>query len=280
VSDERPAVLVVGTVADDVADAVAAAGHELRPVARLEEAPAGGGAVAVVVEAGLRHVGLDGLGIPVLVVVDEGGAGIEDALARGAFDVVRRPLVPGEVAARLRAAATFTTVRRALDEASRTDLLTGLATRRHVDEHLEMVSSMARRMRTPFSLLMVDVDRTRRINDEHGHTAGDRVVAEVARRLASGLRSEDVAGRWGGEEFLVMLPHTPLDGAWRLADRIRATVCDEPISLGEGADVLVTVSVGCAEGYGDDLEDHLRRAATALDEAKAAGRNKVVAATA
>ncbi len=141
-----------------------------------------------------------------------------------------------------------------------------------------MAGSMARRLRTPFSLLMIDVDRARRINEDFGHNAGDAVLAEVARRIASGLRSEDVAGRWSGEEFLVTLPHTPLDGAWRLADRIRAAVCDAPISLGGGDDVMVTVSVGCAEGSGDDIEHQLNRAQTALDEAKSAGRNRVVAA--
>ena len=272
VTDEpRPAVLVVGEVGADVAAAVEAAGYGVHPVGSLAEA-AVHGAVAVLADGQVRDRSLDGLGLPVLVVVDADGTGVDEALAGGAHDVVRRPLVPAEVRARLRAAG-------AVADAARTDALTGLATRRHVDEHLEMVSSMARRLRTPFSLVMVDVDRTRRINDEHGHTAGDAVVAEVARRVAAALRSEDVAGRWSGEEFLVMLPHTPLDGAWRLAERIRASVCDEPVLLSAGADVLVTVSVGCAEGHGDDVEDHLRRAAAALDEAKAAGRNKVVAAT-
>lgn len=265
--------LVVGEVGPDVTDAVSTAGYEVRPVGSLEDVAAGG-AVAVLVDGpapGGAAGGLEGLGLPVLVVVEADGGGVDEALAGGAHDVVRRPLVPAEVRARLRAAG-------AVADAARTDSLTGLATRRHVDEHLEMVSSMARRLRTPFSLVMIDVDRTRRINDEHGHTAGDAVVAEVARRVSAALRSEDVAGRWSGEEFLVMLPHTPLDGAWRLAERIRASVCDEPVALGAGADVLVTVSVGCAEGFGDDVEEHLRRAAAALDDAKAAGRNKVVAA--
>ena len=109
-----------------------------------------------------------------------------------------------------------------------------------------------------FSLLLIDVDRTRRINDEHGerrrrHRAGGgRPPDPVA------LRGEDVAGRWAGEEFVVLLPHTELDGAWRLAERIRASVCDEPVDLGDGRDVMVTVSIGCAEGFGDDPDDHLR----------------------
>jgi two-component system cell cycle response regulator len=143
-----------------------------------------------------------------------------------------------------------------------------------------MMAAMARRQRSTFSMLLIDVDRTRRINDEHGHDAGDAVLVAVARRIEAALRAEDVAGRWHWEEFIVLLPHTDLDGAWRLADRIRAAVCDEPVDLGDGRDVLVTVSVGCAEGFGDDVDDHLRRTQAAVDEAKAAGRNRAVADTA
>jgi len=193
--------------------------------------------------------------------------------------VVLTTASPAEVLARVRAAEQTATSLRELQALSRTDELTGLANRRRLDEHLEIMSAMARRQKSLFSLLLIDVDRTRRINDEHGHDAGDAVLADVARRIVAGLRTEDVAGRWHGEEFVVLLPHTELDGAWRLAERIRASVCDEPVDLGEGRDVMVTVSIGCAEGFGDDLHDHLRRAQAAVDEAKAAGRNKVVADT-
>lgn len=264
----------------DLATAVADAGFDVVAVASVDALvidPARP-PVAAILGGAVRHVGLAEVGVPVLVVVDAADAvAIDDALVRGAHDVLRRPILPAEVTARLRAAERLAEARRVAREAARVDELTGLATRRHLDEHLEMMASMARRMRTAFSLLLVDVDRTRRVNDDHGHAAGDAVVAEVARRLADGLRSEDVAGRWGGDEYLVLLPHTPVDGAWRLADRVRAAVSDEPIVLGPDADVVVTVSIGCAEGFGDDIEGQLRRAAAACDEAKQAGRNKVVA---
>jgi diguanylate cyclase (GGDEF)-like protein len=240
-------------------------------------------AVAVVVRWPVRHVGLAELGIPVVAWITgtgvDGERDIAEAGQRGAFDVLRSSTSPSEVVARLRAAERHRQLLQDLSELSRTDELTGLSTRRHLDEHLQMVASLARRQRTLFSLLLVDVDHTRRVNDAHGRGAGDRVVVEVARRIQSRLRGEDVAGRWAGQEFAVLLPHTDIDGAWRLADRIRATVCDAPIDLGDGRDVLVTVSVGCAEGYGDDIDDHVRRAAAALDDAKAAGRNKAVADT-
>lgn len=270
--------LTVG-VADDVAASVAESGYRAVPVASLDDLEAAGADEAIALLAGpdVRHIGLGELAVPVLVVVDgTDPSGINAALQRGAHDVVRHPIVAAELAARLRAADRVTQARQALREASRTDELTGLASRRHLDEHLGMAASMARRLGTAFSVLLVDIDRTRRINDEHGHLAGDEVVVGVARRLAAALRSEDIAGRWGGDEFLVVLPHTPLDGAWRLADRIRSSICDEPIDLSAGGDVLTTVSVGCAEGFGDDIEDQLRRAGAALAEAKDV-RNKVVA---
>ncbi|MGI8792565.1 MAG: GGDEF domain-containing protein, partial [Acidimicrobiales bacterium] len=95
------------------------------------------------------------------------------------------------------------------------------------------------------------------------------------RRLNSCLRTDDLAGRWGGEEFLLLLPATELGGAWTLADRVRRLIADTPISV-PGGEALVTMSAGCADGDGADLEDQLRRAESALDAAKASGRNRVM----
>ena len=277
--------MAVGPGVEAVAATLRDAGFVIVDVASVDEVEVHGEAapVAVVVRWPVRHVGLGELGVPVLAVIDAGAddesIAIDDAVARGIHDVVLTSASAAEVVARIRAAEQTATAIRELQALSRTDELTGLSNRRHIDEHLEMMSAMARRQKSLFSLLLVDVDRTRRINDEHGHEAGDAVLADVARRITAGLRTEDVAGRWHGEEFVVLLPHTELDGAWRLAERIRASICDEPVDLGDGRDVMVTVSIGCAEGFGDDLHDHLRRAQGAVDEAKAAGRNKVVADT-
>ncbi|MEA3077234.1 MAG: two-component system, cell cycle response regulator, partial [Actinomycetota bacterium] len=125
--------------------------------------------------------------------------------------------------------AEVAALRRELAELARTDQLTGLSNRRHLDEHLDMVASGARRLKAAITLLLVDVDRLKRVNETHGLAAGDAVLRAVAERVASGLRGEDMAGRWGDEELLVILPHTPLDGGWRLADRIRQSVCDAPV---------------------------------------------------
>lgn len=215
------------------------------------------------------------VGPPVVFVVD-GPDEVADALARGAHDIVHVPVDPTELVVRVAAAARTARLRTEVKELARTDPLTGLFNRPFLDDHLAKASSLARRLHTPLSILMIDIDRTRRINDEHGRAAGDEVLAEVARRVLRALRGEDVAGRWSGEEYIVLLPATSADGAWTLAERIRSAVCDEPMAIPGGGDAIVTVSIGCAEGFGDDVEGQLRRVHRALDEAKTAGRNRVV----
>jgi diguanylate cyclase (GGDEF)-like protein len=157
-----------------------------------------------------------------------------------------------------------------------TETQTGLTNRRPNDEHRYMESSSSRRLRVPASLLVIDVDRLTRINESLGFTAGDAVLREVGRRISARLRGEDLVGRWRTDEFLVILPHTPLDGAWRLGDRIREAISADPDKL-DGDEIVVTVSVGCAEGEGDDVDDHVNRASAALFEAKHQGRNRVIA---
>lgn len=281
------ATVAVVTGAEAVVDVLSDAGFLVGQVGSLEEVEVHGEGAPVVVVARwpVRHVGIAELGIPVLALIDPSGSGadveatIADAVERGAHDVVLTTSSPAEILARVRAAQRTASQTRELQARSRIDELTGLPNRRQLDEHLEILSATTRRQHSTFSLLLIDVDRTRRINDQHGYPAGDAVLVGISRRIGAALRTDDVAGRWHGDEFVVALPHTDLDGAWVLAERIRASVCDEPIPLGEDADVLVTVSIGCAEGTGADLEGHLRRAQAAVDEAQEAGRNKVVADT-
>ena len=221
--------------------------------------------------------------IPVIVLTGrDSGSDATRAIELGALDYLRKPVEAVELRARVRAALRLKDVqdelRRAnveLEDAVRTDMLTSLPNRRHVVEHLARTASAARRQRTLMSLLMVDVDHFKRVNDTEGHAGGDCVLHEIAARIRAMLRTEDMAGRWGGEEFLLVLPATDLDGGWRLAERIREAVSGTPIAVAEGREIVVTVSIGCAEGHGDDIDDHLRRADRALDDAKAAGRNCV-----
>lgn len=207
-------------------------------------------------------------------------------LDAGASDYLRKPFAPAELLARVAAAARMKALHDALrqraeelERLARTDLLTGLPNRRHLDEQLVRLASAARRHRTPLAVLMVDVDHFRRVNEGHGHSGGDAVLHEVARRLRRTVRTEDIGGRWGGEEFLVLVPSTGLDGGWRLGERIRAAVADEPMALPSGATVYVTVSIGAAAGDGAEPERLVSRADDALAEAKLAGRNQVRAAS-
>lgn len=211
---------------------------------------------------------------------------VNEGLRRGAHDYLRKPVDRVELFARVVAAERAGVMRRDLlahetqgADLLRIDPLTGLLSRRNVEEHLEVVASSSRRLRTPFSVLVIDVDRIERVNRDYGRPAGDTVLRSVAQTISSRLRGEDVAGRRGGDQFLIVLPHTSLDGAWRLGDRIRQAVSDRPVVLDDQRDVVVTVSVGCSEGYGDDAGDQVRRAQVALWQAKSSGRNKAVADT-
>lgn len=161
---------------------------------------------------------------------------------------------------------------------SRTDPLTGLPNRRHIEDHLAAVLSSARRHDHPLSVLFIDIDGFKQINDRSGYEAGDEVLRAIADRIRSALRIEDLVGRWGGEEFLAVLAHSDLAGAAVVAERVRAAVANEAVPLHPG-NTAVTVSVGCSSGAGDPA-DLIRWASHALREAKEAGKNRVVAADA
>jgi diguanylate cyclase (GGDEF)-like protein/PAS domain S-box-containing protein len=216
-----------------------------------------------------------------------------------AIDPPRRGLVEGPRSLdRLSGALEDITARKQLDEKlqlrtaelerlSRTDALTGLYNRRHMDERLAQAGALAGRHGRPLSVLMVDVDRFKQINDTYGHDVGDLVLVTVAERLGTQIRTEDVLGqwegersndlgRWGGEEFLLILPEIGLANAQVVAERLRALVEATTIELADGRALGVTVSVGVASDVADGLSGLLRRADVALYRAKAAGRNRTV----
>lgn len=166
-----------------------------------------------------------------------------------------------------------------------TDALTGLYNRRHLQHRLEQEVTRARRYRQPLSCLFVDADHFKRINDTHGHAAGDQVLAALARKLQTRLRSSDLAARYGGEEFALLLPQTGIRAAHRLACDICAAVAAAPIILDGGETVAVTVSVGVAAMSGVDGgsprdlgQTLLQKADEAVYRAKDAGRNRVFCA--
>lgn len=165
---------------------------------------------------------------------------------------------------------------KAFDQAT-TDALTGLRNRRFLETRLADELARAKRSRRPFSLILIDVDHFKKVNDTWGHLAGDRVLATVARIVAQSIRSTDLAARYGGEEFCILAPETDAEGARILAERIREEVAAREIDLPEGGSTRVTASFGVAEfGVSAIDEDGLFQAADdALYAAKESGRNQV-----
>ena len=165
------------------------------------------------------------------------------------------------------------------EEATRlsiTDGLTGLWNRRLFDLRINEELQRAVRFQEPFGLLLVDLDHFKSVNDQFGHQAGDAVLVELARRLTDATREVDVVTRFGGEEFALILPKTPVQGTMRLAGKVREVVAKEPFAAGD-ASIAVTVSVGAAAypDHGLSGPDLLAAADGALYRAKENGRNRV-----
>jgi diguanylate cyclase (GGDEF)-like protein len=164
---------------------------------------------------------------------------------------------------------------RRMEEMAATDKLTGLLNRQASAIVVDKVMAEYRREPRPVSVLLADVDHFKEINDRHGHLAGDAALRSVAETLHGGLRGSDIAVRWGGEEFLLMLRGCDLSEAEWIAEKLRAAVEQAP--LGERG-LRTTISIGVAEYDGKETADHwFNRADAALYRAKNAGRNRVVA---
>lgn len=161
-----------------------------------------------------------------------------------------------------------------LRQSSRTDALTGVLNRGAIQEALALEGERARRSATGFALLLLDADRFKSINDHLGHAAGDRALQHLATVLATGLRASDRIGRWGGEEFLVLLPAMSLADACALADGIVQRVAALPARWKDAA-LPLTVSIGVTAWSPDDQDEHalVERADQALYRAKLDGRN-------
>ena len=163
-----------------------------------------------------------------------------------------------------------------LVEMASIDFLTGLLNRRELYNRLKVEVTRARRHDKPLSIILIDIDKFKALNDTFGHHAGDIVLKEVSRCLTRAVRDYDVLARYGGEEFLVVAPETPLEQAQDLAERLRLAVQDTPIRYDAAAPpVTCTISVGVARmGEDEDVEKTISRADAALYRAKAAGRNR------
>jgi diguanylate cyclase (GGDEF)-like protein len=165
-----------------------------------------------------------------------------------------------------------------LEALSRTDELTGLNNRRYFMELATTELGRVRRHATPLALMMIDADHFKYINDTMGHLCGDRVLAAIGKALRIGIRNYDIAGRYGGEEFALLLPQTRPDDARSVAERCRQTIASTEVEH-DGQSVRVTVSVGIAalpEAPASNIEELVKFADEALYRAKAGGRNQVV----
>jgi len=225
---------------------------------------------------------------PVLAIVDPADRPrLLKALELGVNDILPRPVDPEELAARARTQikrkrySDF--LKQKLDyslEMAVTDALTGLHNRRYMAGQLQALMSRAGQGGDPVAVLVMDIDHFKLVNDGFGHDAGDEVLREFAVRLATNVRAIDLPCRFGGEEFVVVMPGASLEDARRVADRIRRDVGAQPFPIMNGAEALtITVSVGVASSAGDldTPEALLKRADEGVYEAKARGRNQVIA---
>ncbi|RWK54841.1 PleD family two-component system response regulator [Mesorhizobium sp.] len=226
--------------------------------------------------------------VPIILLAEQGEEGrIVRGLELGINDYLMRPIDQQELTARLRTqvrrkryndqlrASVTQTIEMAV-----TDALTGLHNRRYLDSHLQTLFDRAVARRRPLSVMITDLDRFKAVNDAHGHDGGDEVLREFARRLRKNVRGIDLACRFGGEEFVVVMPDTDGAVAEKVAERIRAEIAQMPFAVGQhGKTIEVTVSVGVSavlKGV-DSVAGLMKRADLALYEAKSAGRNRVVA---
>ncbi len=276
--------------------------HEVATVDTFEEALVrvrGGDPDLVVVSLGMR--GFDGLRlcsqlrslpegryVPILVVVSDGDRRkLAQALEMGVNDYLTRPVDKNELIARVR---TQLRKKRYADrlrhnvqlslEMAITDQLTGLHNRRYMSRHLDNLVANAKKNNKPIAFVIMDIDYFKSVNDSHGHDIGDEVLKEFASRIAANVRGIDLACRYGGEEFVVVMPDTDVAYAYAVSERLRQSIETTPFQVSRAPHSLnLTISIGIAgaEGENDTVDALLHRADQALYRAKKTGRNKVVA---
>lgn len=229
--------------------------------------------------------------LPILIITEQGADDmVVRALDLGVNDYIIRPVDPNELVAR-----SLTQIRRKryndrlrasvkqTIELAVTDPLTGLYNRRYLDNHLNVLFNRSMARGRPLSVLITDIDRFKQVNDTYGHDGGDEVLREFANRVRSTIRGADLACRYGGEEFVVVMPDTSPEIAATVAERLRAAIESAPFMLKHAGQALnVTASFGIASRIAAVLtpDQLMKQADLALYEAKNTGRNRVVAAAA
>jgi len=297
-------ILVIEDRAESVAwfSSALSPNHQVSSVDTFEETLVrvkGGDFDLIVVSLGMR--GFDGLRlcsqlrslpegrhVPILVVVSDGDRRkLTQALEMGVNDYLTRPVDKNELVARVR---TQLRKKRYADrlrqnvqlslEMAITDQLTGLHNRRYMSRHLDTLVSSARKNGRPLAFVIMDIDFFKQVNDTYGHDIGDEVLKEFANRIGANVRGIDLACRYGGEEFVVVMPDTDTSFAYSISERLRQSIETTPVKISRSPHVLnITISIGIASLENGDAsaEALLRRADQALYRAKRSGRNKVVA---
>lgn len=194
----------------------------------------------------------------------------------GAVDYITKPFNLQEVCARVKTHLTLSAAIKKLIQDSETDSLTGLFNRRTFMNKIGNEAMRFKRSQKPFSLIFADIDFFKKINDTYGHAAGDDILINISNILNTEKREVDQVARWGGEEFLLLLPETSLEGAVQHGNKIRELISAKPI-IHEGQEIHVTMSFGVSEYSEDaDIEKTIDQADQRLYLAKNSGRNKVV----
>jgi two-component system cell cycle response regulator len=224
---------------------------------------------------------------PILAIAEaDNNARLLRGLEIGVNDYLMRPIDRNEMLARVRTQIKkkrYTERLRdnvqASIEMAITDALTGLFNRRYMETHLATLVEQAAARGKPMTVLVLDIDFFKAINDGYGHDAGDDVLREFALRIRKSIRNIDLACRYGGEEFVIVMPETDMGVATMVAERLRRRVASEPFAIQNGAGQLnVTISIGIAglSAMDDNAATILKRADRALYRAKRDGRNRVV----
>jgi two-component system cell cycle response regulator len=204
---------------------------------------------------------------------------IVEGLKAGADDYLIKPFDRNELMARLAIGERILKLEERLEQMATHDALTNLLNRRALYAGAQAELSRSIRENSPLSLIMLDIDHFKSVNDAYGHPAGDKALCLVAETLLQNKRDYDLVGRWGGEEFLALLPKTSMADARAIAERFRAGIESAGLRMPDGGAVKVTVSLGVSStAFGAfDIETLIHQADKALYQAKNSGRNKVMA---
>tara|TARA_R110002167_G_scaffold118053_3_gene294339 strand:+ start:913 stop:1803 length:891 start_codon:yes stop_codon:yes gene_type:complete len=211
----------------------------------------------------------------------EGNEAIIEAMEAGADDFLSKPFDHRVLKVRIAAGSRIVRLEQTLNQLASRDALTQCWNRRMIDELFTNSIAESTRKRSAFSIMVLDIDHFKAVNDTYGHAAGDVALKHVVSILNTNLREYDQVGRYGGEEFVILLPSTDVNEAWGVAERVRSAIQFQPTVLNDDTKVDMTVSIGIAQfNRSRDINQNafFERADKALYTAKQSGRNRIICA--